>query len=330
MKECIWVIRMKIGKLPEAVEQRSVVKLIRAKGKEPASVVTVGQETTPTGKRRMAAGEIVVEYMVQVDFLADRVAGLLAAEAAKAEMAVFVVTLPATAEEKELKQLVRACQAAAERLDIGDYTVQTRCSSVVIKPVVAVTMTGEAESVETPGSYIGSAIVMAGYAAMEATVCMMEAEKERLEARLSGQFLNAGKELLSQTDTRMASAIALEHGALVKTAGEGGIFTALWELGSYLDCGMQVELRNLLLRQETIEVCEVLDLNPYLMFSGGAILAVTEKPEELLAAYQNAGIPAAVAGVLTKGHDRILQNGEEQRFLEPFREDELHRTGILH
>ncbi len=348
---------MKIGKLSEAVEQRSVLKRIRARGKEPAGVVAFEQEAAGTGKWNMATGELVLEYPCQIDFLANRVAGLIAAEGAEAVAVIFGLMLPTEAEEAELKQLVRRCQETAERLGIADYTVQSRCSSVVTKPALTVTMTGKAikksllektlqtgqmaeqceenEAVEhgmrqRRNEYTGSTVIMAGYAAMEATVCMMDAEAEQLAAKLSGQYLRDGREKLLETDTRPAISIAAEYGALIKTAGEGGIFTALWELGGYLDCGMRIELRELLLCQETIEVCEILDLNPYLMMSGGAILAVTNEPETLLAAYEAAGIPAAVVGVLTEGHDRILQNGEEQRFLEPFREDELYRAGILH
>ncbi len=345
---------MKTGKLSEAAEQRSVLKRIRARGKEPAGVVAFEQEAAGAEQWNMAAGELVLEYPCQIDFLANRVAGLIAAEGSEAVAVIFGLVLPAEAEEAELKQLVRSCQETAERLGIAAYTVQSRCSSEVTKPVLTVTMTGKEMTkslTDTTGQiaekdiedeseeqgmcsdkreYIGSAVIMAGYAAMEATVCMMDAEAEQLATKLSGQYLRDGRESLLDTDTRLAISIAAEHAALVKTAGEGGIFAALWELGRYLDCGMQIELRELLLRQETIEVCEILDLNPYLMMSGGAILAVTNEPEVLLAAYEAAGIPAAAVGTLTEGHDRILQNGEEKRFLEPFREDELYRAGILH
>ncbi|MDE7297984.1 MAG: hypothetical protein K2N94_04030 [Lachnospiraceae bacterium] len=175
----------------------------------------------------------------------------------------------------------------------------------------------------------GCSIVMAGPAALEATQVMIEARREQLERRLAAQYLAEGFCEAGRTDVRRAVRLARNRGAVVKLPGEGGVFTALWELGEFFSCGMRLELRQILLRQETIEVCELLDLNPYLMFSGGCVLAVTGRPEELLSDYRENGIPAALLGVLTPGSDRVLVNGEEQRFLEPFREDELYRAGIL-
>ena len=92
---------------------------------------------------------------------------------------------------------------------------------------------------------------------------------------------------------------------------------------------MEVDLKKILIRQETIEVCEWLDINPYLTFSGGCVLAVTDRPDALLKAYENQGIFAAVLGRLKSGKDRIIQNNEEERFLEPFRQDELYRAHIF-
>ena len=94
---------MKAGKLAEAVERRSVTKLIRAKGKEPAGVVASCEGAAGTENFIMAVGELVVEYLCQIAFLANRVAGLLAAEAAKAVTAVFALALPIESEEAELK-----------------------------------------------------------------------------------------------------------------------------------------------------------------------------------------------------------------------------------
>lgn len=179
---------------------------------------------------------------------------------------------------------------------------------------------------EEPSAY---SVVMAGPAALEGTQVLIAARREQLERRLSARYLAEGLCRAEETDVRRAVFLARSRGAVVKLPGEGGIFSALWELGEFFSCGLRLGLREILLRQETIEVCELLDINPYLMFSGGCVLAVTGKPEELLAAYRENGIPAALLGTLCPGGDRVLENGEERRFLEPFRGDELYRAGIL-
>ena len=81
--------------------------------------------------------------------------------------------------------------------------------------------------------------------------------------------------------------------------------------------GIQVELKKIPVRQETIEVCEFIDCNPYLIASDGVLLAGTHEGARLVEAYRLAGIPAAVIGTVTGGNDRVVINGAEKRFLVP-------------
>ncbi len=46
----------------------------------------------------------------------------------------------------------------------------------------------------------------------------------------------------------------------------------------------------------------------------------------LVAELQKAGIEAAVIGKATGSNDRVLLNGEERRFLEPPKTDELYKV----
>ncbi len=41
---------------------------------------------------------------------------------------------------------------------------------------------------------------------------------------------------------------------------------------------------------------------------------------------ERAGIPAAVIGKASAGNDRVLYQGEERRFLEPPKTDELYKA----
>lgn len=107
---------------------------------------------------------------------------------------------------------------------------------------------------------------------------------------------------------------------------EGGIFAALWELGEMTNCGMTVDLKKIPLCQETIEVCEFLNINPYLMQSGGCLLIAVSKKEIVLKEFLQKQIPIYEVGSLNKSGNRILINEEETRFLEPFRGEELYKA----
>ena len=100
---------------------------------------------------------------------------------------------------------------------------------------------------------------------------------------------------------------------------------ALWALADSSGVGIQVELKKLPIRQETVEVCEFCNANPYELISGGSLLMVAEDGAALVNALHEAGIPAVVVGKITDSNDRIIMNDDEKRYLDKPKMDEIHR-----
>ena len=104
------------------------------------------------------------------------------------------------------------------------------------------------------------------------------------------------------------------------------IFGALWELAESSGIGLEIDLKKIPIRQETVEVCEFFGINPYQLISSGSMLIAAEDGSLLVQELQKQGIHAVLVGKATKGNDRILLNEEERRFLEPPRADELYKV----
>ena len=120
--------------------------------------------------------------------------------------------------------------------------------------------------------------------------------------------------------------IAKEWGAsAMHDITEGGVFGALWEMGSGSGVGLDIDLKSIPIRQETVEVCEALGLNPYILMSSGSMLISTRDGHGLVQKLARAGIHAAVVGKATDGNDRILRNGEDTRYLDKPQSDELYK-----
>ena len=90
--------------------------------------------------------------------------------------------------------------------------------------------------------------------------------------------------------------------------------------------GLDIDLRAIPLRQETVEICEYYDLNPYQLISSGSMLIATTDGNELLKQLHQEDIPAALIGRANDSKDRILWNDGERRFLEPPKIDEFHKV----
>ena len=89
--------------------------------------------------------------------------------------------------------------------------------------------------------------------------------------------------------------------------------------------GLEVDLKKIPVRQETIEICEYFDVNPYYLYSAGSLLVGTEHGEALVSHLAAQGIFAAVIGRATGGKDRVIRNGEECRYLDRPKQDEWYR-----
>ena len=92
------------------------------------------------------------------------------------------------------------------------------------------------------------------------------------------------------------------------------IFAALWEMAAAKNVGLSVDLKNIPIRQHTIEVCEYFNLNPYMLRSGGTLLLACANGARLVEQFQKAGIESAVIGQTTSGNDRLIHYDEEARF----------------
>ena len=75
--------------------------------------------------------------------------------------------------------------------------------------------------------------------------------------------------------------------------------------------------------QETVEICEYFQLNPYQLTSTGSVLILTERGEELVEAYKEMGIQASLLGKTTENKARTILGGEEVRYLDRPAPDEL-------
>ena len=119
-----------------------------------------------------------------------------------------------------------------------------------------------------------------------------------------------------------ASSVAAGAGQMVSLSG-GGVFAGLWELSKRTGYGMTIDLPLVPILQETIEITNYLEINPYLMRSAGCLLIAAPDGKSMAEALQAADIPAVCIGTLQDSNDKIIRNGEELRSLERPQTDAL-------
>jgi hydrogenase maturation factor len=202
-------------------------------------------------------------------------------------------------------------------------------SSAVNRILVHVTGVGKVKKdrrIDTAGARPGMDLVITRWIGLEGTALLAKAKEQELKQRFPADFVEDAirfRELLSVIPE--AAVAAKTEAAAMHDGSWGGIFGALWELAEASGTGLVIDLKKLPIRQETVEICEYFDLNPYELLSGGTMVIATAEGEKLVAALQDKAIPAVVAGRITSGNDRLVLRDGEKRFLEPPKQDALYR-----
>lgn len=184
----------------------------------------------------------------------------------------------------------------------------------------------------------GDDIVMTKWVGLEGTVRIANQKKEELFTRFPSFMVEEAigfEKFLSVLPEEEACAEnnlpMCERATAMMELSEGGVYGGLWELAQHAGVGLEIFLKKIPIRQETVEICNFYDIDPYRLLSGGSLLVSAGNGNRIAQRLLEAGIPAAVIGRATAGNDRVVVSGSRRRFLEPFRrEDEdgklKHRT----
>ena len=121
------------------------------------------------------------------------------------------------------------------------------------------------------------------------------------------------------------AAVAVKSGeCALHDASEGGILAALWEMAEMAGVGLTIDLKKLPIRQETVEICEALGINPYELLCGGCLIMTCADGGSLVRALEEAQIPAVVVGKITDSNDRLILNEDETRYMDRPAQDSIY------
>lgn len=236
------------------------------------------------------------------------------------------INIPIDYEEKLLGKIVKRFNDAAENKNLEICQCRVYAGEFT-KPTAHVTVVGSTKNdLNRNKIKPGMDVVMTGSIAIGGTSIISQKYKDKLLERFSGSFVSNCLKLKEYISVEKESEIAVSNGAIaMHSISDGGAFSAIWELVSSVELGITVNIPDIPVWQETIEVSEVFDINPYLLDGTGSMLIVSSNGKKIVEKMESEGIPAAVIGVITDSKDRIAVNGEEVRYLEPPRGDEIYK-----
>lgn len=346
---------MNCGKLTESIYERSVVKVVKTNSTEnrkfydgaglgadcailTGSKVLGGMDEICAGIVSGQASAFGRDSKVIVRAYLAAVNQVIACSANGEALGLHyvyanvTVMVPAKMREIKVRDMIVEASVQAEETGIPimscSVEVLQAASEPIVTCVVNAGMEKKCEDNLVPFEKQALAdkdIVMTKWIGLEGTAVITQRSYERLCKRYPADLVGEAADFYKYLSAVPEAATAVKSGAdYLYVVREGGVFGGLWELAAANGVGLVVDLKRIPVKQETIEVCEFFDLNPYELLAGGSLLIVTSNGGELVRKLADSGVPAAVIGRTTQGNDRIIRHGEELRFLEPANGDQIH------
>ncbi len=261
---------MRSGKLSESVLKRSILKQVKNRRQEviqgagigeDCALFSFGEETFAIATASFGVGEgdsVFGQIMESVNNVA--------AGGANPVAILISAVLPGKIKEQEIKALMAEAERACCELNIQAAGGDTRISHEVNRPQMTITVVGKAagrESFPKAGEE-NRDIVMTKWAGLAGTAFLARQYRDKLLKRLPQRLLDEVTDFEGRISVLPEAAVALDYGAYsMHDVSRGGVFAALWELAEKAGVGLEIDLKKLPIRQETVEICEILGINPY-------------------------------------------------------------------
>ena len=325
---------MRLGKVSDSVLKRSVLKKIKNHREEVILGAALGEDcaflqfeegdlvgvtTDPVTCTKFGSGKVAV-YNVTND---------LAAGGAMPVAVLVSALFPKKTSEEKIKAHMEEIEETCALLNIQIAGGHTEITDAVIRPVLTLTGIGKAKKeniTPTKNAKPFQDVVMTKWIGLEGTYLLAKERREELLSRYPESMIDSAEEFGKFLSVVPEAATAIMSGvSAMHDVSEGGVFSALWQLAESSGVGLEIDMKKIPVKQETIEICEFFGLNPYYFVSGGALLIVTDNGHDLVNELAKQEIFATVIGKTTDGNDRVVMNDYEKRFLEPSQSDGLHQ-----
>ena len=325
---------MEIGKVPEIVLKRSVFQQMHTRREEVLVGAGIGEDCAVV---QLAPDEV---FVLSTDPITgtEKDMGKLAMQITANDLAsagaepvgvLLTVLLPPSSEEALIRKLSEEVDHACKELGMQVMGGHTEVTAVVNQPLLSVTGVGKVKKgalVTTGGAQVGDDVVVSKWIGIEGTSIIAKEKEEELLSRFSRPFLQEAKDFDKFLSVVPESKVAVLSGvSSMHDVTEGGIYGALWELSEASHVGLEIELKAIPIRQETVEICEYFRLNPYQLIASGCMLMTAKDGRTLVSNLKKAGIHAAVIGRCVEGKAKKIINGEDTAYLERPKTDELYK-----
>ncbi len=217
----------------------------------------------------------------------------------------FLATLilPTDANIETVKNIMQQMNEAAIELGVSVVGGHTEFTNSVNHPIVVGAMVGSIEG----GKYFklenveeGDLIVETKSAGIEATSILATDFESELEKAYGRDFVSKAKQYIRNISIVKEARIAANSSGVtaMHDCTEGGVITAVYEIGEASGNGLIIWEDKIPVGEETAKISKLFNLNPLEIISSGSLLITVkeESSNKLLNDLKSNGVPASIIG----------------------------------
>ena len=329
-------IPLPAGKLPNDLLREFLDQFIF---NDPSIIINpgVGEDTAAVD---VGPEEVLVLKSDPITFATDSIgqyavlinANDIATSGAKPRWLLTTLLFPSGVTPSEISQVIDELKTFCKKWDITLCGGHTEITDAVTRPVVTGMMAGtvtRSRLIDKRNMAPGDRVLLTKGVAVEGTAIIAREFGERLKSLgMNDSEIDTGRRFLANISILTEAQIAAESEATcaMHDVTEGGLATALEELGIAGGHRIKINMDTIPVFAQTGKICQLLDINPLGLIGSGSLLICCREAgcEDLMAAVRKAGIEITCIGeVLQPGRGIIAEKDKQPAPWPQFETDEI-------
>ncbi len=229
---------------------------------------------------------------------------------------MMTILAPKGTTKEDLKRVMMDANEAATSINVEIIGGHTEITDAVNRMVITTTAIGKQlkhKMVATKGARVGDSVIMTKHAGLEGVSIiasdLFDQLKKQLDESVLKSAIDFSKDISVVKEGVLAGGLGIVTG--MHDVTEGGILGALWELAEASGLGILVQEKAIPIRQETSDICNLLNINPLRLISSGVMVMTvsSENKDTLFNTFKEAGIEATEVATITEKDRSIVKNG---------------------
>ena len=329
-------IPLPAGKLPNDLLREFLNQFIF---NDPSIIINpgVGEDTAAVD---VTAEEVLVLKSDPITFATDAIgqyavlinANDIATSGAKPRWLLTTLLFPSGVTPSEIRQIIDELKLFCTKWDITLCGGHTEITDAVRRPVVTGMMAGtvtRSRLIDKRNMAAGDRVLLTKSIAVEGTAIIAREFGDRLEKLgMSKSEIDSGRRFLANISIITEAQIAAESKATsaMHDVTEGGLATALEELGIAGGHRIKIDMDAIPVYAQTRQICRLVEIDPLGLIGSGSLLICCREAgcEDLMAAVRKAGIEITCIGeVLQPGRGIIAEKDRQPAPWPQFETDEI-------